>query len=86
MQKRILQFYFYKRYFSTDLALPSTIKFKICFKVTEKLDLQNSLKFKKNIQVIYIYKIKKKKKQFSTFTKQKGNIKSTIKSRVLISK
>ena len=60
MQKRILQFYFYKRYFSTDLALPSTIKFKICFKVTEKLDLQNSLKFKKNIQVIYIYKIKKK--------------------------
>ena len=60
MQKRILQFYFYKRYFSTDLALPSTIKFKICFRVTEKLDLQNSLKFKKNIQVIYIYKIKKK--------------------------
>ena len=54
MQKRILKSYFYKIYFTTDLVLPSTIKFKICFKVTEKLDLQNPLKFKKNFQVIYI--------------------------------
>ena len=45
--------HFSKQYFATYVAFSNSVKVKICYYFYKKLDLQNSLNHRNNIQIIY---------------------------------
>ena len=69
-KRKILKTFFTNQYFTTYVAFPSSVEIEIFHKITEKLSLQNSLSYKKNIHIGYNEEI--------TLIKQKGKFKSTI--------